>query len=423
MRGAMQLLLVALVLGGAIGGFVLLKLTKPTAAERPIAEREWVVDILPAQKDDIQPMLRLSGRIVAARDAELRPLVDGRIIEVGSKFYSGGMVQSGDLLVAIDPFVYESELADSEAALAEATALRAETLAEIQASRALIGSDRQQENLRKRDLDRRKRLTGKGVISQKATDDSNIAYLSAQQARISREQGIKRFQAQSTRLAASIKRAEVRIRRAKRNLSETRLLAPFTGVLTDISAAIGKRVGPGDKVARIVDSENLEALFHMSDAQYGRLATSGGVAGRPATIIWGAAENAVRMHAMLSRTQGEFDAASGGVWVYAPIDATENAAGLRPGAYVEAETPDITYANVIRLPEAAVHGGTRVFVLEDGRLAERTVTVLAQDGKDLFVSGDFSDGDAIIVTRIPEIAPGLKARARAITIAASPKPS
>ena len=423
MRGAKQFLLIAIVLALAGGGFFMLYATKPVAAQRSVVEREWVVDVLPVQKGDVQPMLRLSGRIVAARDAELRPLVEGPIVDVGQNFRSGGMVKKGDLLVAIDPFSYEAELLDANAAVAEAKAARAETLAEIRSSRALIGSDRQQEKLRKRDMDRRKRLTGRGVVSQKATDDSNIAYLTARQTRISREQGITRLQAQAARLAASVTRAEVGVSRAKWSLGQTKLTAPFDGVLTEISGGIGKRVSPNDKLAKIIDNEHIEALFHMSDAQFGRLAITGGVAGRPATIVWRAGQNSVRMQATLARTEGEFDAASGGVWVYAPIAMDQNARGLRPGAYVEAETPDIRYSGVVRVPESAVHGGNRVFVLNEGRLAERAVTVLAQDGTSLVITGDLSNGDELVTTRIPEIAPGLKARPRDSAVIQAPASS
>ena len=66
----------------------------------------------------------------------------------------------------------------------------------------------------------------------------------------------------------------------------------------------------------------------------------------------------------------------------------------------------------MRVPESAVHGGNRVFVLNEGRLAERAVTVLAQDGTSLVITGDLSNGDELVTTRIPEIASGLKARPR-----------
>ncbi|MGZ0189694.1 MAG: efflux RND transporter periplasmic adaptor subunit [Alphaproteobacteria bacterium] len=411
-RSLIQVLAVVGLLGGAAAISFFLVWTKPEAATKAPEEREWVVDVINVTRSDLQPTLRLTGRIVAAKDAELRPLAVGRIIEIGPNFYAGGKVAKGDLLVAIDPFEYEAELADAGAAIDESKGSIAETQAEINSNRALIGFDREQEKLRKKDLDRKKRLEGRGVISAKSMDDARIAYISARQARVTRTQAIERLKAQAARLRASLTRAKVRLRRAERNMQETRLTAPFEGILVDVSASIGKRVGASDRIARIVDSEHLEALFHMSDAQFGRLAGAGGVKGRPAKIIWRAGDSAIRLDATLERIQGEFDAASGGVWVYAPIQMKQNMAGLRPGAFVEAETPDVLYGNVVRLPEAAVHDGVRVYIVRDGRLDERTIEILGRERGDLIVSGDLADGDHVVITRIPEIGPGLKARAR-----------
>ena len=85
---------------------------------------------------------------------------------------------------------------------------------------------------------------------------------------------------------------------------------------------------------------------------------------------------------------------------------------FEPGAFVEANTPDIEYSNAVRLPEAAVHGSGRVYVAADGRLRERVVRILGRDAGDLIVTGDLQPGDDVVTTRIPEIGPGLKVRAR-----------
>lgn len=413
MRIAFQIGAVVALLGGALAIVALLILTRPEAAQRPPAEREWIVDTITVEKGALQPTLRLTGRIVAARDAELRPLAVGQVIEIGPNFYAGGQVLKGELLVQIDPFEYEADAADAAAAVVEAKAALAEASADLKSNRALIGFDREQESLRRRDMNRRRDLKKRGAVSEKSMDDARIAYLAARQSRITRTQTIEKMEAHVTRLEASVARADVRLRRARRALEETRLLAPFDGVLVDVSATIGKRVSANDRIARIVDSQRLEALFHISDAQFGRLSAAGGVKGRPAEIIWRAGATAVRLQATLARVEGEFDAASGGVWVYAPILPDQNAIGLRPGAFVEAETPDIEYANVVRLPEAAAHGQTRAYVLQaDGRLGERTIVVLGRERGDLIVSGDLEPGDLVVTTRIPEIGPGLKARAR-----------
>ncbi len=411
-RSLVQIGLAALLLGGAGIAYFALVQTTPAATPNPPVEREWIVDTVTARKGDLQPTLRLTGRIVAARDAELRPMAEGQVIRVGPNFFAGGQVRAGELLLEIDRFDYEAALIDANAALLETRAALAEAESELQANRALVAFDREQEGLRKRDLARKQSLQGRGVVSQKGMDDADIAYLTARQQRVTRTQAIARLEAQIDGLRASVQRAEVHVSRAERSLADTRLLAPFDGVLVDVAASTGKRVGAGDRIARIVDSERLEALFHLSDAQFGRLASAGGVLGRPAEITWRAGKTVFRLDASLERVEGEFDAASGGVWVYAPIARDQNTLGLRAGAFVEVETPDIEYGNVVRLPEAAVHDGARAYVVVGGRLDERAVVVLGREGPDLIVTGAIDDGDQVVTTRIPEIGPGLKAQAR-----------
>jgi RND family efflux transporter MFP subunit len=412
LRRLAQLILALLFLGGGGAIFALLVLTKTEAASKPPVEKDWVVDSVVLQRANLQPTLRLQGQIISSQDADLRPLVEGRVVEIGPNFYAGGKVLKGELLVAIDPFKYETELSDAEAALVEAKASLVEVKSDLASNEVLATFDQEQEVLRKTDLERKKSLADRGVVASKTADDARFSYLSARQNRVARSETITRLEAQVARLSASVTRAEVRLKRAKRNLEETRLTAPFDGVLVETAAAVGKRLSASDKVARIVDSERLEARFHMSDAQFGRLSSEGGVKGRPAVVVWRAGNASIKLKATLERVQGEFDAASGGVWLYAPIDKGQNAFDLRPGAFIEAQTPDIVYENVFRVPEIAVYDSERIYLIDKGRLVERIVTVLAHDGFDLLISGDIADASQLVVTRIPEIAPGLKVRVR-----------
>lgn len=399
---------VVLLIGG--GGYFFLERSRPNDPERLPIEKEWAVDTTRVLKTDIQLALNLSGKIVAAREADLRPFVEGRIIEIGNNFHEGGTVSRGELLLAIDPFNFEASLADAKAALLENKSSREEVLVQIRKSDALSESYKKQEELRKLELERRVSLSGEGIISKKANDDSNIAYLSSRQIRITNDYETKRLKAKIKRLEAAILRSEVKVDIAKRNLNETLLKAPFDGVLTDISVAIGKWVNTRDYVAQIIDNVNLEVLFHMSDEQYGRITSLGELTGRPALVIWQAGPNSIELEATLDRAEGEFDAASGGVWIYASIHPNNKLKALRPGAFVQTKTPDIVYSNSFRVPESSVYDGNIVFLFNDGRLEQRVVKVLARDGAHLIIIGNIQDGDLIVTTRIPEVAPGLKVR-------------
>ncbi len=125
---------VVLLIGG--GGYFFLERSRPNDPERLPIEKEWAVDTTRVLKTDIQLALNLSGKIVAAREADLRPFVEGRIIEIGNNFHEGGTVSRGELLLAIDPFNFEASLADAKAAILENKSSREEVLVQIRKSDA-----------------------------------------------------------------------------------------------------------------------------------------------------------------------------------------------------------------------------------------------------------------------------------------------
>ena len=63
--------------------FVTLKLTAPPVVIKPRVEKVWPVSSQSIEVMDFRPKIKEFGTIVAGSQAELRPLVSGRIIEVG----------------------------------------------------------------------------------------------------------------------------------------------------------------------------------------------------------------------------------------------------------------------------------------------------------------------------------------------------
>ena len=201
--------------------------------------------------------------------------------------------------------------------------------------------------------------------------------------------------------------------RARRDLANTRLLAPFDGYLTGVSAALGKRLGVNDPVVRLLDLARLDIRIHLSDGDYGRLVSAPeGLQGRPVEVIWRAGSRNFPFRAVIQRAGGEVDAASGGVRVYARIDRDAAVVPLRPGAFVEVRIPDRVYRQAARLPETALVGEDTVYAVVAGRLEPRPVTLLARVGNDVVVSGAIADGERIATTRFPEIGPGVKVQVR-----------
>lgn len=419
-----------MIVGVAIGIFGYFLATKPQVPLRDIPERTWIVRTILAKQTDVTPKLTLYGTVVAGREAELRPLVSGRIVRVGTTFSEGGIVRKDDLLIEIDDFDYRKAVEERKAQLKEARSRLVELRADLAGLVALLARDKEQMALRQTDYDRKIRLRKSGSGTQKALDDATIA-LNEQKARVAeRESRIEATKARIDQQDAVIARLAVAVERAEKDLRETKLVAPFAGFLKDISTAVGKRVGVGDKVATLIAADQLEVEFQLSDQQYGRLVAAQVLIGKAATIIWQTGDKTFRFAARIERVSARVTAERGGVNVYAHLKNVGTETVLRPGVFVQAAINDRSYEKVFRLPDEALEAldpapgerpvdaaariGTsrRVFVVVDGRLQPRTVRIVGRAGNDVLVRGDLKEGDKIVSETFPEIGPGVKVETR-----------
>ncbi len=392
----------------AVLGATYMMLTGPKIEQQPLQERAWPVAVVVAAPTDVRPEMRLFGMIVAGREVELRPLVAGRVAAVGANFVDGGVVRAGELLVAIEPFDYRSDAAEYQARINEARANLAEIAAELTSAGALLEQDREQVRLSRRDVARREKLRGTPAGSGKALDDARLALSQRQQQVIARGETIDRVAARAERQEAVIERWTVALGRARRDLERTRLKAPFDGFLVEADAAVGKQLGVGDRVARLIDADRLEARFHLSDAEFARVLAAGGYQGRPARVVWRVAARAFTFDAVIDRIESEIDATSGGVDLYARVAGKGVEGVLRPGAFVEVRVADQLYTGVVPLPESAVHGGDTVYAVVGEHLAARQVEVVARTGREVLVRGEFAPDDRVVTTRFPEMGPGVR---------------
>jgi multidrug efflux system membrane fusion protein len=404
--------LAVLILAVAIAGY--LQATKPRLTPEAPAERVWLISTVEAKLADRRPELLAYGEIVAQRDVEMRALVAGPITAVGDTFVDGGRVRAGDLLVQIDPFDFEAAVASGDAQVLEAEARLTEISAQIEAEESNLAYDREQLDIAARELKRRDALAKERVISEKALDDARLARNERARAVALGERNLTMLHAGAERQLAVISQARVALDRARRDLRNARLLAPFDGYLTETDAAIGKSLPANGKVARLIDLSRLEARFHLGDEEYGRLVGAPeGLIDGAAQVVWRVGAESFSFAAEIARLGAEINAASGGVRVYARI--VDNAAAahqLRPGAFVEVYLRDRLYRQAARLPESALHDDAHVYVVIEDRLETRRVELLARIGNDVLVRGELADGEIVATTRFPGIGPGVKVGAR-----------
>ena len=339
-----------------------LSATKPEPELLVMEEKVWPVSALIIKYADVQPQLKLFGEILSSRRSELRAFVGGQVTQVSDNFKEGAVVKEGELLLTIDDFEYRNDVVEEEA----------------------------KNEILKRDFERADELFNQGNISEQFRDNALLE--KTQQ--------------------------EIVLAEAEKDLRDTRLYAPYDGVINDISASLGKQVSTfNDKVAEIIDIKNLEVRFSLSKAQYGRLVEDDlSVIGRPVSIQWTAGKKTIPFRAIISRIGAEITSNTGGVDVFADLLLGDNQISLiRPGAFVRLSVPDKTYKAVIVVPDTSVYEDSYVFVIKESRLEKRYIEILGYDGSNVLIvakeSSELKDGDQVIINQLREAGVGVKVNA------------
>ena len=181
-----------------------------------------------------------TGKIQPELEIKISSEVSGEIIELPVK--EGQMVKKGDLLVRINPDIYQSVVKRSAASL--------ETVrASLQQSSATL---KEAEESYKRN----KVLFDKGVISKSDWDKAVSAY---EVAKASRESA--RFNVQSAMASVS---------EAQDNLKKTIIYSPTDGTISKLSVELGERVVgtmqmTGTEIMRVANLHNMEVEVDVNE--------------------------------------------------------------------------------------------------------------------------------------------------------------
>ena len=333
------------------------------------------------------------------------------MIEASPSLREGGTIQSGALVMRIDPFGYKSAVDEAAALLSEAKARVAEFEASVATDAASLKYAKQQLDLAKIDLERAQPLARRGTVSKRTVDERQQALLQRRQTADQLSNNIKVWSAKIQQQAAIIARLQSSLALAQRRLEETTLVSPFNAFVMGVESQVGRMVSANDKIATLIDRDWIEARFTLSDEQFGRLIGEGEVlVGRDVDVIWSLGDKKIIYPAQIERIGAQVNANTGGVEVFARLKDPSQPIPLRPGAFVELSVPDKTFVDVFRISPTALYSGSTVYVIENNRLATRKVKVVGGANNDLLIVGKISSGDRVLITRISTPGDGVRVR-------------
>ena len=193
-----------------------------------------------AHRRTVVESVTASGKIQLEVEVKMSPEVSGEIIEVN--VVDGQQVSEGDVLVKINPDLYESAITRARAAVNSGKAGLAQSSVALAEAKKLWA--------------RNKVLFEKGAISEQEYDAAQRAISVAEL----QEESAK-YQLQS---------AEANLDEAYKNLKRTTIIAPIDGTVTQLDVELGERVVgtatmTGTEMLRIADLNTMEVLVEVNE--------------------------------------------------------------------------------------------------------------------------------------------------------------
>ena len=373
----------------------------------PQRERVFAVNVVEVTPQRIKPVMTVFGELRSERAIDLRSPVGGTLVQGDIALTEGALVTAGDLIAQIDPFEAQSALDRVRADLQDAEAELRDAERNVALATDELTAAQSQATLRAAALTRQQDLQRRGVGTAAAVEDAELAASSAEASVLSRRQSLAQAEARFDQAETRLARSRISVSEAERTLADTRIVADFTGALSDVSITPGGRVTPNERIAQLVDSSALEVSFRVSTSQYARLLDQNGSL-LQAPIEVGLDVSGVDLTATgtITRESAAVGEGQTGRLLFASLNAT---AGFRPGDFVTVRIEEPTLDRVALVPATAVAADNTVLVVgEEDRLESAQVDLLRRQGDDVIITARGVAGRTIVAERSPLLGSGIK---------------
>jgi membrane fusion protein (multidrug efflux system) len=372
----------------------------------PQRERVLSVNVVAVTPERIEPQLTAFGELNSTNTFALRALTSGTVLELSPNFVDGGRVQTGELLVKIDPRDAQSSRDRIDADLRDAEAELRDADRALILERDELTAAAEQAALRQQALTRQRDLAARGVGTAAAVENAELALSGANQAVLSRRQAEAQAQARLDQAATRLDRARLNLADADRALNDTEITAPFSGTLSDVTISQGLRVTANERLGELIDKDNLEVAFRLSTAQYARLTgDDGNLMSAPVVVELEAQGLSLTAQGQITRESASVGEGQTGRLLFARL---ENASGLRAGDFVTIRVTEPALRGVALVPATAIGANDSALMLDaENRLSEVPVDVLRRQGNDVIIRAPALYGQSIVAERSPLLGAGI----------------
>ncbi|MBU1620714.1 MAG: efflux RND transporter periplasmic adaptor subunit [Gammaproteobacteria bacterium] len=348
------------------------------------------VGVVTLKSQDVILTKELPGRVAASQIAEIRPQVNGIIMQ--RLFTEGSEVKAGQALYQIDPATFEAQLSSAKAAVARAQA-------SIASSKAKAG--------------RYTELLKIKAVSQQEFDEADASYKQAQ---------------------ADLLTAQAQLKTAQINLNYSKVLSPIDGQISKSAVTAGALVSANQSTAlatvTVLDPIYVDLTQSSNEMLQLKKALASGALGSDAALQTRVElkmeDGSVYPHkGTLQFSEVTVDPGTGSVTLRAKFPNPEQL--LLPGMYVRAEVVEGVKARAILAPQRGISRNskgeaTAMVVSKEGKVEARILQANRTIGSNWLVSSGLNEGDQLIIEGLQKIRPGAPVQAVPADAAAQARP-
>ena len=370
---------IALITVGIAGAAYISK-SAPKARRRPPPRTLPLVEVIEVHPQQERIIVSAMGTVTPAREIVLESRVAGEIIDTHPEFTAGGYLEKGSVVLRIDPQDYELALT-----LAKARVKDAESKLKILEAEAAAAKDEWRAINRNR--------------SKKNNKPSPLL--------------IKKPQLSAAQAMLIAEKSDVK--KARLNLSRTKILAPFNAIVRAKHVDIGSQVSGQDRLADLVGTDEywVQASMPVDRLNWIMIPRTTGETGSKVRIFY---RKGIELTGTVTKLLGELEAEGRMAHVLVEI---KDPLGLKSpgqqkpplliGEYVRMEIEGRQLENVYRIPRTALRDNTRIWLTsKDDKLEIREVQTLWRDEQSVLLTDGLQPGEQLIISDLSKPVHGMQ---------------
>jgi len=341
------------------------------------------------------------GEVISTKVIIIKYRGNGRIINVGKDINNGVFLNKGDLLFEVDSFNIRNDLKDkfSSKKILDLNIKKLNSKIKttfLKRKELIIQRDIIEEQLNKKLANKNK------VFSENSIDELRLSLSSKEEKLIDNKELTNSFSMDIETYKEEVTKLENTIARLNNDLKETKVIAPYSGHISQYNIEMGKEISSNEVLAKLSASDVLEVKFSIGGIDYYKLTqfANKGI-GSYLDIKWLVGNKYYKGKAIINRIDGAINKEIAGINLYASI--IEQSSNIPLGAFVEIDLRKQTLSNSILVPLSSVFNNEFIFIVNNGRLKKQKIKIISEEFDGILIEDDSLSGKSIVITRLSDM--------------------